>query len=49
MPVKDFDAHETKKIPTPVKFRTRDGETVRFTAEKPTRVPKHVHFTSRKP
>jgi hypothetical protein len=49
MAVKDFDAHETKKMPTPVKFRTREGDTVRFTADKPTRVPKHVHFTTRKP
>jgi hypothetical protein len=44
MATRDFDAHETRKMPTPVKFTTRDGETVRFTAEKPTRVPKHVHF-----
>jgi hypothetical protein len=49
MAVKDFDAHETKKLPTKVKFTTRDGEKVRFTAEKPKRVTKHVHFTSRKP
>jgi hypothetical protein len=40
----DFDAHVTKKVPTPVKFTTRDGEKVRFTAEKPTRVETHVHF-----
>jgi len=44
MAVRDFDAHVTKKIPTAVKFTKRDGETVRFTAEKPTRVKTHVHF-----
>jgi len=40
----DFDAHVTRKVPTPVKFSTRDGEKVRFTAEKPKRVETHVHF-----
>ncbi len=40
----DFDAHVTKKVPTPVKFTTQDGEKVRFTAEKPKRVETHVHF-----
>lgn len=47
MAVKDFEAHETRKVPTPVKFTTRDGEKVRFTAERPTRVRKHVHFKTR--
>jgi hypothetical protein len=40
----DFDAHVTSKVPTPVKFTTRDGEKVRFNAEKPKRVETHVHF-----
>lgn len=44
MAIKDFDAHVTKNVPTPVKFTTRNGEKVRFTAEKPTRVKTHVHF-----
>jgi hypothetical protein len=44
MATRDLEAHETKEVPTPVKFTTRDGEKVRFTATKPTRVPKHVHF-----
>jgi hypothetical protein len=44
MAIKDFDAHETKKVPTQVKFKTKDGDTVRFKADKPTRVKKHVHF-----
>jgi len=44
MAIRDFDAHETKKLPTTVKFVTKDGDRVRFTAAKPTRVPKHVHF-----
>jgi hypothetical protein len=44
MAIRDFEAHETKKVPTPVKFTTKDGEKVRFTAAKPTRVNKHVHF-----
>ena len=47
MAIKDFDAHETKKLPTRVKFKTKDGDTVRFTAAKPTRVEKHVHFKTR--
>jgi hypothetical protein len=44
MTIKDFDAYVTKKIPTQVKFRTREGDKVRFTAQKPTRVKTHVHF-----
>jgi hypothetical protein len=44
MAIKDFDAHVTKKLPTEVKFTKRDGEKVRFTAEKPTKVKTHVHF-----
>jgi hypothetical protein len=44
MAIKDFEAHETKKVPTPVKFTTKDGRKVGFTAERPTRVEKHVHF-----
>jgi len=44
MATKDFDAHVTKKLPTKVKFTTRDGKRVHFTAEKPTRVKTHVHF-----
>ena len=47
MAIRDFEAHETKKVPTPVRFTTREGEKVRFTAAKPTRVPKHVHFKTR--
>ena len=47
MAVKYFDAHETKKLPTPVKFTTRGGKKVKFTAEKPTQVPKHVHFETK--
>jgi hypothetical protein len=47
MAIKDFEAHETKKVPTPVKFVTRDGQKVRFTAAKPTRVEKQVHFKTR--
>lgn len=44
---RDFIAHETKKLPTPVRFKTREGDTVRFTAKKPTRVEKRVHFKTR--
>ncbi len=47
MATRDFEAHETKKVPTPVRFTTRDGEKVRFVAAKPTRVRKHVHFNTR--
>jgi hypothetical protein len=44
MAIREFDAHETKKVPTPVKFTTKEGEKVRFTAAKPTRVRKRVRF-----
>lgn len=44
MAIKDFDAHVTKKVPTQVKFKTKEGEKVRFTAEVPKKVKKHVHF-----
>jgi hypothetical protein len=47
MAIKDFVAHVTKKVPTRVKFKTRAGKKVRFTAEKPTRVKTHVHFKTR--
>jgi hypothetical protein len=49
MVTKDFDAHVTKRVPTRVKFETRGGKKVRFTAEKPKRVKTHVHFRTRKP
>jgi hypothetical protein len=44
MAIRDFFAHVTKKLPTEVKFTTRNGEKVQFTAEKPMRVKTHVHF-----
>jgi hypothetical protein len=40
----DFDAHKTVKKPTQVKFTKKDGEPVKFVADKPTEVPVHVHF-----
>jgi hypothetical protein len=45
--IKDFDAHVKRKMPARVKFTTRDGEKVRFIAQKPTRVKTHVHFKTR--
>jgi hypothetical protein len=44
MATREFDAHEWKKKPTKVSFRTSDGEKVKFTARKETRVPVHVKF-----
>jgi len=40
----EFNAHQTVKEPTKVSFTTKDGNRVRFVAEKPTRVPVHVKF-----
>lgn len=45
----DFDAYETKKLPTTVKFTKKDGDVVRFKADKPTRVTKRVHFKTHNP
>jgi hypothetical protein len=47
MGTKDFEAHETKKLPAKVEFKTKKGEKIKFTARKPTRVSKHVHFKTR--
>jgi hypothetical protein len=44
MSIREFDAHEWKKKPQRVSFRTRDGEKVRFVARKEQRVPVHVRF-----
>jgi hypothetical protein len=51
MAIREFDAHEWKKKPQKVSFKTKDGEKVQFVARKDTRVPAHVRFTtgSRKP
>ncbi len=48
MATREFDAHEWKKMPENVKFTTNDGKKVRFTAEVPKRVPKHVKFQTHK-
>lgn len=45
----EFDAHKTVKEPTKVAFKTKDGEKVRFVADKPAKVPVHVKFTAKKP
>jgi hypothetical protein len=44
MATKEFDAHKWEKKPTTVTFRTKDGDRVRFTAEKEQKVPVHVRF-----
>ena len=44
MATREFDAHQWKKKPTKVQFQTRDGERIRFTAQKEKRVPVHVKF-----
>lgn len=43
----EFDAHKTVKRPATVSFTTKQGERVRFTAEKPTQVPIHVKFPAK--
>jgi len=43
----EFDAHKVVKKATKVAFRTRFGENVRFTAEKPTKVPVRVSFRAK--
>jgi hypothetical protein len=45
----EFDAHKTVKQPTKVAFKTKDGEKIRFVADKPAKVPVHVKFTAKKP
>lgn len=40
----EFDAHKVVKKPTKVAFETKDGQRVRFIADKPTKVPVHVSF-----
>ena len=47
MAIREFEAHEWKKKPTKVRFRTKEGKKVRFTAGKPARVRKHVRFKTR--
>jgi hypothetical protein len=47
MATKEFDAHEWKKQPEKVKFKTHDGKTVSFKAEVPKRVPVHVKFKTK--
>ncbi len=47
MTIREFEAHEWKKKPTKVSFRTKEGKKVQFTAEKEKRVPKHVKFKTR--
>jgi hypothetical protein len=44
MATREFDAHEWKKVPTSVSFKTKNGDKVRFTASKEKRVPVHVKF-----
>jgi hypothetical protein len=44
----EFDAHKIVKKPTRIVFKTKSGEKVRFTAEKPTKVPVHVSFKARR-
>lgn len=42
-----FNAHKTVKRPETVSFTTKQGERVRFTAEKPTQVPVRVKFRAK--
>jgi len=43
----EFDAHRVIKKPTKVAFKTKGGGKVRFTADKPTKVPVHVSFKAK--
>jgi hypothetical protein len=47
MTIREFDAHEWKKKPQKVSFRTKGGEKVQFVASKEQRVPVHVRFRTR--
>ncbi len=47
MAIREFDAHEWRKKPQRVSFKTRDGEKVQFVAKKDARVPVHVRFRTR--
>jgi hypothetical protein len=47
MAIREFEAHETRSVPTPVRFKTREGKLVRFIADEPKRVRKHVRFKTR--
>ena len=48
MPKKVFWATKIERVPTKVKFRTKDGETVSFKATKIERVPTKVVFYTKK-
>jgi len=44
----EFDAHRVVKKATKVAFRTKSGEKVLFTAEKPTKVPVRLSFNAKR-
>ncbi len=44
MAIREFEAHEWKKKPQKVSFRTSDGEKIEFIARKEQRVLVHVRF-----
>ena len=43
----EFEAHKVEKRPATVSFTTKQGERIRFTAEKPTEIPVHVKFRAK--
>jgi hypothetical protein len=43
----EFDAHKVVNKATKVAFRTKSGEKVLFTAEKPTKVPVRLSFNAK--
>jgi len=43
----EFDAHKVVNKATKVAFRTKSGEKVLFTAEKPTKVPVRLSFSAK--
>jgi hypothetical protein len=43
----EFDAHKNIKKPTPVSFKTKNGDKVKFVAEKKAKVPVHVRFKAK--
>lgn len=43
----ELDSHKVVKKATKVAFRTKSGEKVLFTAEKPTKVPVRLSFSAK--
>jgi hypothetical protein len=44
----EFEAHKTVNKPTKVTFETKDGQEVKFKAQKPAKVPVRVSFLAKR-